>query len=98
MKNVIYIIVVLLASCSDYTRINRNVQRHGNVPIEHYYGEEDKLENYYGEESIIVEDVVSEKRNETPIKSSSSVWIIYICILLIVLYFTYKSFSNDSKK
>ena len=99
MKKMICIIVVLLASCSGYIKVDKNIQKHGNVPTEHYYGAEDEHEDYYyGEEDIIVEDNVSKETIEENIESTSSVWIIYICILLIVSYFTYKSFSNDSKK
>ena len=34
MKKLIYIIIPFFVSCADYSKLNTNVQQHGNIPLE----------------------------------------------------------------
>ena len=78
MKKLIYIIIPFLVSCAGYSKLDTNVQQHGNIPLE--------VDGGRVETDLVLDT------------SSSGFWIVYIPILLMMLYLTYKSFSGDSKK
>ena len=85
MKKWFYIIpLLLMASCSDYVKVGGTF-KHGNVPLTNF----NKPEN----DADIINTPIEQISNPSTI----SFWTVYLPFLIIVLYITYKTFSNNGK-